>query len=215
MTGLRIDRSNLFKRFQRGIPDITAAGTAAIRGPLRAPSLDASLTGSVRGKSYSVPRFAATVARDSTGFAARIEAPSGVITPKVRLDRALISAKSNGRSGGLFPLECTIDAGGKGLSVFQSARVDTTGGVVLDVDALTVVVAEKDLRSVRPFRLAVPASAPLGADRPSRHDGQSGHDRGLRDSRSRQLEFHRATSRLRSPKLRPPRSPGSVCGPSA
>jgi hypothetical protein len=161
---LSIQNTEFVRRFVRGVPDAVLHGAAEFKGTPEKPALRAKADGSLKGSGFVVPMLAVEVDLDTTGGRAAIRMPNGIVTPQLRMKRALVTAASTGASGGFFPIRVSLDAAGEKLSVRQSLRADTTGGVTIDVDTLVVVFGEQDLRARKSLRVRPLAGGGLAVE---------------------------------------------------
>lgn len=145
--------SKWVKRFSRSAPDVGLRGNAHFRGTPQRPTLDAKVEGFIEGTSYRVPEFTAIVGFDTTRVTAVVRAPRGISTPHLQLDRVdAVLSSIDGRAG-IFPVRFTLDTAGEKLTLHQSFRADTAGGVSVEVDTLDFTLGGKDLRAQKPFRI--------------------------------------------------------------
>ncbi|UCH85274.1 MAG: translocation/assembly module TamB, partial [Candidatus Latescibacterota bacterium] len=143
------------QRFVQAVPDLTLRVEASFRGTPENPNLTAAIDGSVRGDAYEIPSLAATIDVADDGLNATAQLPRGLVTSQVILSKVTMSASSAGRENELLPVVLALDAEGQDLSLHKIMRVDTTGGLNLDVDTLAFDVRGQNLRSTGPFQIRV------------------------------------------------------------
>jgi hypothetical protein len=149
--------AGLARRFASGVPDLTLQGDITVSGPTSAPDINAMFDASITDDAYQIPELLSVVHVSNRRIDASIDAPQGVASPQVRLDRLTASLASLSDSGGTFPARMTLTAAGEQFDWLHSMRVDTSGGLAFDVDTLQLQIGGQDLRLRRPFCFAMPA----------------------------------------------------------
>lgn len=156
LTGaIEIENAGLLSRFVVADPlALALSAQCALQGTRERPLLQGGLQArSVRYGEIHLPALDATAALSASGWEADLQAPQGLTTGSVLLDR--IGLRYRSEEVELFPGRLGLSVAGRGLSLQQSLRVARNAGWAVEVDTLDVTVLEKDLKLARPFDLRV------------------------------------------------------------
>lgn len=145
--------SSLLGRFVPGTPWTRGRATAHLTGTPGKPDIDAFLEASIEDDGYRIPRVTGKLELDEHGTSVTLDAPQGLWTSFVALDSASLDYTSTHGARSFLPARLSLTAGGRDVEFFHSSLLDTVGGLTITVDDLRLVVAQRDLRSTRPFRV--------------------------------------------------------------
>ncbi len=153
---LNVTDSEFAGRFVPSLPQFNVYGSARVEGPLKSPGVIASMEGAVSTGSVDIPSFVADLDFDSTRVKLDLETPQGISTPHLELNHTTLSVRSIGGANTLVPVRLSMTAEGENINLRQSLRVDTVGGITVDIDTLEFDIGGRDLHADRPFQVRLP-----------------------------------------------------------